>query len=68
MEKRKAETFALTLRLPSDLKERLDSTARKLFMNRTNFIIKSLNRNLQFCTDVELPQIESTHIREILQP
>ena len=68
MEKRKAETFALTLRLPSELKERLDTTARKLYMTRTNLILKSLNRNLQFCNDVEVPKIESAHIREVLQP
>jgi predicted transcriptional regulator len=65
MEQRKPETFALTLRLPSDLQARLDATARKLHMNRTNFIVKSINRNLKYCAEVELPLI-STEIQEVL--
>lgn len=66
MEKRTPDTFALTLRLPSDLRERLDAAAQKLRMTRTSLILKSLHRNLRYCAEVELPQIESANIQEIL--
>jgi metal-responsive CopG/Arc/MetJ family transcriptional regulator len=68
MEQRNQDIAAVILRLPKAMLSELDRTAELLRMNRTEYIRKSLTRNLEFSRKNEIPLVQNPAIQSALRP
>ena len=57
----------MTLRMPADMARAVATSAKILNMNKTQFLIKSVKRNLDYVTKNEIPLIETnSRLKEAL--
>jgi hypothetical protein len=60
-------TVEMTLRMPPDMAKAVTNSARALSMSKSDFVRKSLKRNLDYVLKNELPLIETnSRLKEAL--